>query len=69
VVLPEHVMRREAVARRYGIDQSELDDLEEARSKMTAAVRSPASALDPDAGDKLDLEDPTEGDEPPEPGA
>lgn len=71
VVLPEHVMRREPVAKRYGIDQTEIDALQAARARMTSSVRTPGGdqVADPDEAEEPDPEDPGEDDEPPEPGA
>lgn len=49
VVTPMQVMQREAVAKRYAIDQGELADLEAARSAMPDDIRTPEGEGDPAA--------------------
>lgn len=70
VVTPAMVMRRAAVVKRYSIDVTELDALEEALQEVPDDVRTrgerPSGEVEP-ADEEPD--DPNEGEDPPEPGA
>jgi phage-related protein (TIGR01555 family) len=56
VVTPVQVMKRDAVAKRYAIDLSEIDDLEDARERMPDDVRTVGAGGDPEDDDEPDDE-------------